>query len=86
MSEEGTEKIEITFTYLDKDNEPIYLLFKTLSMFLLKYYAINSTIMIELVKEKKLPLQETITKIAYIHEGYSNILLSAIKDTNGSVN
>lgn len=36
--------------------------------------------MIELIKDKKLPLQETLTYISYIHSGYSNILITETKD------
>jgi len=86
MSEEDAEEIEIVLFFLDKDNETIYTLFRTLSLFLLDYYAIDSTIMIELVKEQKLPIQETITHIAYIHNSYSKLLLDSRKATNDSSN
>lgn len=73
--EEEEEAIENIEFFLTSSNLETYNLFQTLRMFLLEDYALDSAVMIELVNEKGLPKQETFTKIAHIHHGYSKTLL-----------
>lgn len=60
--------------YLWDENDEIYQIFKIVSDYLLEYYVIDSTILIELIKDAKLPLRQSLTYIAYIRSGYRNIL------------
>ena len=44
-----------------------------------EYYVLDSALLLELIKEYKLPLVKALTYIPYIHSGYLSIVLEENK-------
>jgi len=54
-------------------------------MYLGEYYSIDSAMLLELIKDKALPLQETLSYIAHMHSEYAGILIASARDTKQDV-
>ena len=72
-----------TIFYLDEDNNTVYEMFRVLSLFLQEGYSLDPTLMVELIKEKNLPLQDTLLDLASIHIEYYNIVKHSNRTQEG---
>ena len=83
VDEEEIEDDEIF--YLWDTNATIFNLYKILRNYLVgELYSIDSAILLALIKDKYLPITDTLDKIPYIHSGYVSALLPTRGSTNGS--
>lgn len=73
--EETEEDYELVFLW--DSNKVLYDIFRLIANFLGENYEIDSSLLIELIKEEGLKFKSTLQDISYIHSGYSNILLTA---------
>ncbi len=81
--EEDVEEDEIF--YLWDTNAAIFNLYKILRNYLVgEVYSIDSAILLALIKDKYLPMTDTLDKIPYIHSGYVSALLPIRGSTDGS--
>lgn len=80
--EEETE-YEDTISYLWDINEDSYNIYVILRNFLSEHYAIDSTLLLRLIDEKKLALEQTLFNIPYIHSGYVATILPKESTSNG---
>jgi hypothetical protein len=61
--------------YLWDTKEVIFKIYKIARNYLSEYYALDSAILIELIKENKVSMESALSEIPYIHSGYLNIIL-----------
>lgn len=66
---------EIEVFYLWDTKQTVFKIYKIARNYLSEYYALDSAILIELIKENKVSMEETLNEIPYIHQGYLNIIL-----------
>ncbi len=88
FSEEGDEEEEEIeddeIFYLWDTNAAIFNLYKILRNYLIgELYTIDSAILLALIKDKYLPVTDTLDKIPYIHSGYVSALLPIRGSTDG---
>lgn len=81
-NEQADLQDEIEIFYLWEENEKVFELYKILRNYLNEYYGLPENILLELIKEEKLPLKETLTKIPFIHSGFLDVVVPK-GDSNG---
>ena len=63
------------YLYLWDTLNVIFKIYKVVRNYCTEYYGLNAAVLIELAKENKVSVEEVLTKIPYIHQGYLNIIL-----------
>lgn len=87
LEDDGVEVVdeyEDTIIYLWDINEDSYNIYIIIRNFLSENYAIDSTLMLRLIDEKKLALEQTLFNIPYIHSGYLDVILPKATTSNGN--
>ena len=80
-AEETKETYEVF--YLWEENSKLFKIFKILRNYLSEYYAIDSAVLLELIKDSKLNVTKSLSLMPYIHYGYLSIIVEE-KPKNGS--
>lgn len=80
-TEQVQVEVEESF-YLFEENVKVFNIFKIIRFYLNEYYALgtSSALLLELIKENKLPLEQTLIDVPYIHSGYLSVVLPKGKD------
>jgi hypothetical protein len=77
------EEESVGFFYLWDTHEQVFDIFKTARMYLTHDYRLDPAILIELCKEKNLPLQESLDMFPFILRGYLDVLIPGTGEENG---
>lgn len=83
--EETIEEIrdEEVYFYLWDTLEDIVSVYRTLTNYLSEYYAIDTSVLLALVKDKCMSVEKTLQLIPYIHSGYLDIIVDKAEDNGG---
>lgn len=79
---EETRDEEVYF-YLWDTLEDIVSVYRTLTNYLSEYYAIDTSVLLALVRDKCMPVEKTLQLIPYIHSGYLDIIVDKAEDNGG---
>jgi hypothetical protein len=63
-------------------NAELFTVYGILRSYLNENYGLDSAVLLAIIKEKELPVIQTLTDIPYIHSGYLNVVLPKA-DSNG---
>jgi hypothetical protein len=77
---EGDEEV---YFYLWENLEEVVSVYRTLTNYLSEYYAIDTAVLLALVKDKCMPVERTLQLIPYIHSGYLDIIVDKAEDNGG---
>ncbi|MCK9622887.1 MAG: hypothetical protein M0R47_20420 [Methylobacter sp.] len=69
------EEDEIEVFYLFENNGKLFEIYKIAKDYLNEVYLLPENILLELLKEEKLPLKESLSKIPFIHSGFLNVIV-----------
>jgi len=82
--EDIIEDEEDIIFYIWDCNKTIYDIYCVLLNYMTgEFYTIDSSILLALIKDKYLPITDTLRRIPYIHNAYISSLLPVRSDTNG---
>lgn len=77
------EEDEEVYFYLWDSLEEIVSVYRILTNYLSEYYALDTSVLLALVKDKCMPVERTLQLIPYIHSGYLDIIVDKAEDNGG---
>lgn len=79
--EEDEEENNITTIYLWWEHFTILDIYQIARSYVInEYYILDSTVLLALIKDKKVNISNTLEAISNIHYGYTSIILTSSKD------